>query len=261
MNDAGLRAEEAELSTPSYGRRLWEVFRAFLPLGWIAFGGPQTQIALLQERFVEGRRWLDGRQFMELLGLGQACPVLLSRRWWWRWGGAGRAGGRACVLLLLPASPIHRYDAGRIGRVRVPHRGQRPDWFDGLGAAAAALMAASAWRLGRAVVNTRLTMGYAFQRDGGDIVAASLRVPGSPGVRRTGHGHSAAGPAPSGCRGRLRPCPGQPGDFPGLGRGAAGAVPGPVRRVERGQGLPDWQALAWPSPSTARGRWCSARGR
>ncbi|MFQ6031121.1 MAG: chromate transporter, partial [Dehalococcoidia bacterium] len=66
--------EQAPASLPSYGRRLAEVIWAFLPLGWIAFGGPQAHIALLQERFVERRRWLDERRFVELLGLGQGLP-------------------------------------------------------------------------------------------------------------------------------------------------------------------------------------------
>ena len=39
-------ADGAELP-PSLARRLLEVGWAFLPLGWIAFGGPQSHIALL----------------------------------------------------------------------------------------------------------------------------------------------------------------------------------------------------------------------
>ena len=65
---------EASVSSPVYLRRLIEVFWGFLPLGWIAFGGPQAHIALLHERFVERRRWLDEQRFVELLGLGQGLP-------------------------------------------------------------------------------------------------------------------------------------------------------------------------------------------
>ena len=41
------------------GRRLLEVAWGFLPLGWVAFGGPQAHIALLQDHFVFRRKWLD----------------------------------------------------------------------------------------------------------------------------------------------------------------------------------------------------------
>ena len=63
---------------PSLGRRLAEVAWAFLPLGWIAFGGPQAHIALLQERFVARRRWLDDdpdKRFAWYMPIREAEPL------------------------------------------------------------------------------------------------------------------------------------------------------------------------------------------
>ena len=57
MDDGAV--ENQTQPSPSLARRLAEVAWAFLPLGWIAFGGPQAHIALLQERFVARRGWLD----------------------------------------------------------------------------------------------------------------------------------------------------------------------------------------------------------
>mmetsp|Transcript_10006 Transcript_10006/g.25919 ORF Transcript_10006/g.25919 Transcript_10006/m.25919 type:complete len:491 (+) Transcript_10006:84-1556(+) len=56
----------------SHGERLHEVAKAFLPMGFIAFGGPQAHIALFHKTFVPG--WLDEQSFMELMSLGQAMP-------------------------------------------------------------------------------------------------------------------------------------------------------------------------------------------
>ena len=66
--------EETAGGTSSLGRRLLEVAWGFLPLGWVAFGGPQAHIALLQDRFVFRRQWLDEQRFAELLGMGQGLP-------------------------------------------------------------------------------------------------------------------------------------------------------------------------------------------
>eukprot|EP00304_Pavlova_gyrans_P013323 CAMPEP_0206061398 /NCGR_PEP_ID=MMETSP1466-20131121/54024_1 /ASSEMBLY_ACC=CAM_ASM_001126 /TAXON_ID=44452 /ORGANISM="Pavlova gyrans, Strain CCMP608" /LENGTH=480 /DNA_ID=CAMNT_0053436747 /DNA_START=17 /DNA_END=1459 /DNA_ORIENTATION=- len=57
-----------------YTTRLAEVARAFLPLGFLAFGGPQAHIAMFLKTFVEERKWLDQDRFMELMSLGQAMP-------------------------------------------------------------------------------------------------------------------------------------------------------------------------------------------
>ena len=59
----------------SHGERIGEVAKAFLPMGFIAFGGPQAHIGLFLKTFVEGElKWLDEQRFMELMSLGQAMP-------------------------------------------------------------------------------------------------------------------------------------------------------------------------------------------
>ena len=144
----------------SLGRRLAEVGWAFLPFGWIAFGGPQAHIALLQERFVARRRWLDEQRFVELLGLGQGLPGPTSTQMVVAVGAAraGPLGGLlALFLFLLPAATIMAL-AG-LGMTYFLADGDRPAWLDGIQPATVALVAVAAWRLGQVVVNTRLTMG------------------------------------------------------------------------------------------------------
>ena len=112
---------------PSLGRRLAEVGWAFLPLGWIAFGGPQAHIALLQERFVAQRRWLDEQRFVELLGLGQGLPGPTSTQMVVAVGTA-RAGaaGRAAGPLSVPLAGSDDYGPGRPGDDPLPLRRRPP---------------------------------------------------------------------------------------------------------------------------------------
>ena len=51
-----------------------QVFWQFLPLGVIAYGGPNAHIALLHERFVDKSKWLTEEQFVELMAVGQGLP-------------------------------------------------------------------------------------------------------------------------------------------------------------------------------------------
>lgn len=57
-----------------YATRLAEVARAFLPLGFVAFGGPQAHIGMFRDVFVQKKQWLDEERFLELMSLGQAMP-------------------------------------------------------------------------------------------------------------------------------------------------------------------------------------------
>ena len=129
--------EQSTASLPSYGRRLAEVFWAFLPLGWIAFGGPQAHIALLHERFVERRQWLDERRFVELLGLGQGLPGPTSTQMVVAVGAvrAGPVGGMLAFLCFLyPAVTIMAL-AG-LGVSQFVTVANRPAWLDGVQPAA-----------------------------------------------------------------------------------------------------------------------------
>jgi hypothetical protein len=71
---AAARSDQISNSAP-YGRRLWEVLVAFLPMGFITFGGPVSHIAVLHARFVEERQWMTEGQFLELVSLGEDTSV------------------------------------------------------------------------------------------------------------------------------------------------------------------------------------------
>ena len=60
----------AGVSRASYG----DIFRAFILMGWTAFGGPAAHIGIFQKVFVDGKKWISSTIFAELLSLGQCMP-------------------------------------------------------------------------------------------------------------------------------------------------------------------------------------------
>lgn len=54
--------------------RFKAVVITYAPLGFVAFGGPQAHVALLRERLVVQRKWLDDESFTELFAIGQGLP-------------------------------------------------------------------------------------------------------------------------------------------------------------------------------------------
>jgi chromate transporter len=56
------------------GRRLSEVFLAFLRLGLTSFGGPIAHLGYFRNEFVARRRWLDEARFAQIVALCQFLP-------------------------------------------------------------------------------------------------------------------------------------------------------------------------------------------
>jgi len=52
----------------------WEAFRLWLKLGFIGFGGPAGQIALMHRELVEQRRWISERRFLHALNYCMLLP-------------------------------------------------------------------------------------------------------------------------------------------------------------------------------------------
>jgi chromate transporter len=53
---------------------LWEIVREFLRLGFVAFGGPPVHFAMMEERFVRQRQWLNRERFLDLMGAVNLLP-------------------------------------------------------------------------------------------------------------------------------------------------------------------------------------------
>ena len=54
--------------------RLAEIARAFLRLGFVAFGGAAAHIGLMEEEFVRRRKWLSREEFLDRLGAVNLLP-------------------------------------------------------------------------------------------------------------------------------------------------------------------------------------------
>jgi hypothetical protein len=69
--DNGKTAEELLEEDIPWIQRFKQVFWTYLPLGFVAFGGPQAHVAILRDHLVVQRNWLDEEQFTELFAIGQ----------------------------------------------------------------------------------------------------------------------------------------------------------------------------------------------
>jgi chromate transporter len=52
-----------------------EAFRFWLKLGFISFGGPAGQIAIMHTELVERRRWISEKRFLHALNFSFAPPT------------------------------------------------------------------------------------------------------------------------------------------------------------------------------------------
>jgi hypothetical protein len=66
-------SETNAMDHPSFG----EAFRFWLKLGFISFGGPTGQIAIMQTELVEKKKWISQSRFLHALNF---CMLLPDRR-------------------------------------------------------------------------------------------------------------------------------------------------------------------------------------
>ncbi len=64
----------SEALTQSNPVSFWEAFKFWLKIGFISFGGPAGQIAIMQQELVEKRRWLSEKRFLHALNYCMLLP-------------------------------------------------------------------------------------------------------------------------------------------------------------------------------------------
>ena len=67
---SNIPAETEAPAMPSLG----EALRFWLKLGFISFGGPAGQIAIMRQELVERRRWISERRFLHALNYCMLLP-------------------------------------------------------------------------------------------------------------------------------------------------------------------------------------------
>jgi chromate transporter len=139
-----------------------EAFRFWLKLGFISFGGPTGQIAIMHQELVERRRWISENRFLHALNYCMVLPgpeaqQLATYIGWLMhrtWGGivAGGLFVLPSVFILIALSWIYLA------------YGQLPvvaGIFYGIKPAVVAIVLAAAWRIGRRALKHPALWGVA----------------------------------------------------------------------------------------------------
>jgi len=129
--------------------------RFWIKLGFVSFGGPAGQIAMMHRELVEIRRWIDHKRFMDALNFCMLLPgpeaMQLATYLGWRMHGA-KGGIAAGAMFVLPSMLI-LFALAWLAMI-----GGGFAWLDalflGLMAAVIAIVAQAAWRIGRRTLTT-----------------------------------------------------------------------------------------------------------
>lgn len=152
-------APDAPVAAPS--RRAFALY--FLRLGATGFGGPIALAGDMQRTLVEERRWTSRRDYMDGLALAQLAPGPLAAQlaMYLGYTHSGVIGATiVAVAFILPSFLI--VWALSVAYVRLGGLPWMRDAFYGIGAAVIAVIARSAWRLGRLTLGgTRLRWSIA----------------------------------------------------------------------------------------------------
>ncbi|MBP8099468.1 MAG: chromate transporter, partial [Acinetobacter sp.] len=70
MNHQPSLADETEIESISF----WQAFKFWLKLGFISFGGPAGQIAVMHQELVEEKKWISEQRFMHALNYCMLLP-------------------------------------------------------------------------------------------------------------------------------------------------------------------------------------------
>jgi len=139
----------AEATSPPPAPRFGEALRYWLRLGFISFGGPAGQIALMHEELVERRRWISDQRFLHALNYCMLLPGPEAQQLatYVGWLLHRTAGGLAAgMLFVLPSLAILIGLSG----VYLAY-GELPavaGVFYGIKPAVTALVLHAAWRIG-----------------------------------------------------------------------------------------------------------------
>ncbi len=141
----------------------WGAFlRPWWRIGWLSFGGPAAQVALMHAEFVERRRLVDEPRFLAALGFCNALPgpEAMQLAIWLGWRQRGVAGGLAAgVLFILPGALVIALLALAYATWgALPALGAV---VAGLSLAVLVLVAEAMWRLGRRVLRSPVLLAIA----------------------------------------------------------------------------------------------------
>jgi chromate transporter len=149
---------ETDHNLPTYS----ELLRTFTRIGFLSFGGPAGQIALMQHEIVDERRWVDQGAFLRALNLCHLLPGPEAQQLatWIGWRLHGLKGGLAAGLLfVIPGALV------MLGLSLLYITAAGLTWFAalflGIKAAVLAIVAQALIRIGSRALGTRFKLALA----------------------------------------------------------------------------------------------------
>lgn len=155
-------SREEQLSRPQ-SPRFFEAMRFWIKLGFISFGGPAGQIAIMHQELVERRRWLSERRFLHALNYCMLLPGpeaqqlaiylgwLLHRTWGGIVAGVAFVLPSLVILIALGWLYLAYGDLPLVSGV-----------FYGIKPAVTAIVFHAAWRIGGKVLRNRYLYAIAI---------------------------------------------------------------------------------------------------
>lgn len=145
-----------EIQTPPKFPTFIEALKFWLKLGFISFGGPTGQIAIMHKELVDEKRWISESHFLHALNVCMLLPgpeaQQLATYLGWRLHGA-KGGVVAGGLFVLPSVFI------LYGLSWLYIKGENVPWlaalFYGLTAAVMAVVASALLRIGKRALKTK----------------------------------------------------------------------------------------------------------
>jgi chromate transporter len=138
-----------------------EALKFWTKLGFISFGGPAGQIAIMHQEVVERRRWVGENQFLRALNFCMLLPgpeaQQLATYIGWRMNGIGRHRGRIAfrdpsvfVMLLLSYLAVAHIDIPAVAAA-----------FYGIQPVVVAVVVEAVLRIGKKALNHGVLYGFA----------------------------------------------------------------------------------------------------
>ncbi len=149
-------------TAPPPAPTLGEAFKYWLKLGFISFGGPAGQIAMMHQELVERRRWISEHRYLHALNYCMLLPgpeaIQLAIYISWLMHGV-RGAVMAGVLFFLPAFVLLSLLAGiYLSYGNVP---AVQGVFYGIRPAVVAVVLFAAWRMGSRAIQNEILLGIA----------------------------------------------------------------------------------------------------
>lgn len=140
----------------------WQALRYWLKLGFISFGGPAGQIAMMHQELVERRRWISERRFLHALNYCMLLPgpeaqqLAIYLGWLLHRSLGGIVAGTLFILPSLFILVALTYVYLVYGDVTFVQ-----GVFNGIKPAVVAIVLFAAWRIGQRVLRNTLLWAFA----------------------------------------------------------------------------------------------------